>query len=153
MRVPLTTSRATEINDRRRQVAALYLNKVDQKDIAVKLGVSQGTISTDLKALNKEWAEKAHADISEIKARELAELELMELEAAAQYQAAKKEKKDMTMLKFANHRLDIKKMRADLIGLNKPQKVISANVEINEKTDKLTLKEKMKEYEGIWDDK
>lgn len=123
MRVPVTTSKKTEIANRRKQVAQLYLNKVDQQDIATKLEVSQGTISNDLKALNKEWVERAQSDISVIKSRELAELDFMELEAATQYQAAKKAGKEAFMLKFAAHRLDIKKMRADSLGLNQPKKL------------------------------
>jgi hypothetical protein len=124
------------MNNRRKQVAALYLNKVEQIDIAAKLKVSQGTVSLDLKALNKQWEEKAQADVSAIKARELAELDLMELEAAAQYQVAKKEKKELSALKYAAHRLDIKDRRARMLGLDKPAKVeLDANLKHSKQKD------------------
>ena len=124
MRVPVTTSKKTEIANRRKQVAQLYLNRVgDQTAIAEKLSVSQGTVSNDIKALNKAWLEDAKSDIAQIKARELAELDFMELDAAAVIQKLKKEGEYSKALRYAEHRLSIKKARADLLGLNNPKKV------------------------------
>ena len=44
-----------KIEHRRKKVSELYLKKWNQADIARELKVSQGTISTDLKAIRKEW--------------------------------------------------------------------------------------------------
>lgn len=132
MRVPVTTSKKTEITNRRKQVAQLYLNHVQQCDIAEKLGVSQGTISGDLKALNKAWLEDAKGDIAQIKARELAELDYMELDAAATIQKLKKEGDYSKALRYAEHRLNIKDRRAKMLGLYEPDKIdVSQPLTIN----------------------
>lgn len=128
-RVPLTTSEKTKITNRRTQVAKYYLNRMHQAEIAAILDVSQGTISNDIKALNKQWIEEAQADISEQKSRELAELDLMELEAVVMYQKYKKENNSKEANKWYKSRLDTKKMRADILGLMHPQKIeLDANM-------------------------
>lgn len=69
-----------EIAERRRQVAALYLAGKVQTEIAVELGVDQATISRDLKALQKQWAEQAVRDLDEAKAEQLAKIDRLEQE-------------------------------------------------------------------------
>ena len=129
MNVPVSTSKKTKITNRRKQVAQLYLNKVEQTDIAAKLGVTQATISNDIKALNKEWLESAISDICQIKARELAELDFMELDAAITIQKLKKDGDYSKALRYAGHRLDIKRDRAKMLGLYEPEKVeLDANI-------------------------
>ena len=49
-----TPRKKVQIEYRRTQVAELYLKGWTQAEIARKLGVSQGTISSDLKAIRKE---------------------------------------------------------------------------------------------------
>lgn len=128
-RVPLTTSTKTQITNRRTQVAKYYLNRMHQTEIAAILDVTQATISNDIKALNKKWAEESQADISEQKSRELAELDLMELEAVVMYQKYKKENNSKEANKWYKSRLDTKKMRADILGLMHPQKIeLDANM-------------------------
>ena len=122
MNVPVSTSKKTKITNRRKQVAQLYLNKVEQTDIAAKLGVTQATISNDIKALNKEWLESAVSDICQIKARELAELDFMELDAASIFQKLKKEGDYAKALRYADLRLGIKDRRARMLGLNEADK-------------------------------
>jgi predicted DNA-binding protein YlxM (UPF0122 family) len=135
MRVPVATSTLTEIADRRKKVASYYLNKMPMVDIAEKLGVHKMTISRDVKELNKVWAKEAQADISEHIARELAELERMELEAAAMYQHFKgNEKKGFPLNsydanKWFESRLKVKDRRAKLLGLDRPQKL---DVDLNQ---------------------
>lgn len=153
MHVPVSTSKKTKITNRRKQVAQLYLNKVEQLDIAAKLDVSQATISNDLKALNKEWMEDAKGDIAQIKARELAELDFMELDAAALVQKLKKENDYKQALKYSEHRLNIKKMRADLLGLDNPKKVeLDANMKHDiKRPEEMTDEELDKEINGDLD--
>ncbi|MDD3077442.1 MAG: HTH domain-containing protein [Proteiniphilum sp.] len=129
MNIPVRTKKKTEINNRRKLVAQYTLNRLDQTDIAEKLGVTQGTISNDLKALNKQWLEAAQDDISQIKARELAELDFMELDAAITIQKLKKDGDYSKALRYAGHRLDIKRDRAKMLGLYEPEKVeLDANI-------------------------
>jgi IS30 family transposase len=144
MNMPKKTKAATELKNRRRLVAALYLNKVDQTDIADKLGVSQSTISRDIKKLNEEWQAEAMQDVAKHVARELAELERMELEVATMYQAAKKEKK-REAVNWMETRLKIKDRRAKLIGLDKPAQLnmVSENKNINVKVSELSDNELM----------
>ncbi len=70
-----------EINQRRAEVAKMYLMGMYQSEIAKKVGVTQSQISQDLKMLNKAWIAGAQDDISEAKAREVAKLDLIEAEA------------------------------------------------------------------------
>lgn len=129
MNIPVRTKKKTEINNRRKLVAQYTLNRLDQTEIAEKLGVTQGTISNDLKALNKQWLEAAQDDISQIKARELAELDFMELDAAITIQKLKKDGDYSKALRYAGHRLDIKRDRAKMLGLYEPEKVeLDANM-------------------------
>jgi DNA-binding MarR family transcriptional regulator len=113
----------SEVRDRRKKIAALYLNKVDQADIAEKLGISQPTVSRDIKALNEEWRIESIKDVKEHISRELAELERMELEAASLFQAAKRDKQEKLAVNWIETRLKIKDRRANLLGLNGSQKI------------------------------
>lgn len=47
-------------------------------DIAEKLGISQGTVSIDIRALHRIWLKSALIDFDEAKARELAKIEALE---------------------------------------------------------------------------
>jgi hypothetical protein len=58
----------------------MYLRGMLQTEIAAELGLSQATISTDLKALQGEWLQSALLDFNEIKARELARIDKLERE-------------------------------------------------------------------------
>ncbi len=150
--MPKHTRDYAELADRRKKVAAFTLNRYDQTTIASMLGVNQSTVSRDINFLMKNWRQAAENDILDHIGRELAELDLMEKEAAANYITLKSE----GSLKQANTwmatRLQIKDRRAKLLGLDKPQKVLSANVEIDGDTDISKLKEQMKLYESIWDE-
>jgi len=62
------------------ELARRYLRGEHQADIAADLGVSQATISIDLKTLQRRWQESALVDIDEAKARELARVDNLEWE-------------------------------------------------------------------------
>ncbi len=64
----------------RRNIARLYLKGRLQSEIAEELGVSQPTVSRDIKALIEEWKIERVYDINEAKARELAKIDNLELE-------------------------------------------------------------------------
>lgn len=112
-----------EINHRRKLVAALRLNHVNEEDIAAQLGVSQSTISRDIDNITKKWIADSQQDIRKVKARELAELDFMELEAAKKIQALFKNKDLGMALRYSGHRLDIKDRRAKMLGLYEPTKL------------------------------
>lgn len=63
---------------RRPHVAELYLRGWSQTRIGEKLGVTQATISNDLKAIQKAWAESAIFDFNEAVGRELARIDNLE---------------------------------------------------------------------------
>jgi len=63
---------------RRVAVARLYLEQNSQMDIAAQVGVTQQTISNDLKAIRDDWMARAAYDLSQAKARELARIDQLE---------------------------------------------------------------------------
>ena len=69
-----------EISRDRREIARLYLKGETQFSIAEALGISQPTVSRDLKHIQKEWAVASIADIDERKRQELAKIDNLELE-------------------------------------------------------------------------
>lgn len=64
----------------RRRIAGLYLEGRLQVDIAREVGLSQSTVSNDLKALQRIWLKSSLIDINEAKAREIAEIDNLERE-------------------------------------------------------------------------
>ncbi len=69
------------IEQRRQQVADLYLKGSTQAQIARQLGVAQSTVSADLKAIRREWRDSRIRDFDEAVAIELKKLEHLEREA------------------------------------------------------------------------
>jgi predicted transcriptional regulator len=69
---------SAQIAAHRRQIADLYLRGRLQAEIAEQVGISQSTVSRDLKALQGEWLRSALMDFNEAKARELAKIDHLE---------------------------------------------------------------------------
>lgn len=69
------------ILERRKNVAKRYLRGETQWEIARAFEVDQATISTDLKAIQKEWLAQALLDRGEWTARELARIDEVERNA------------------------------------------------------------------------
>lgn len=76
---------------RRKAVAAYYVQGRSQWEIAQQLGVSQGTISTDLAAVRADWLASSVRDFDEAKAQELAKLDLQETELWAAWDKSKQD--------------------------------------------------------------
>lgn len=77
----MAQSRLTaEIERDRRNIARLYLQGETQASIAEQLGISQPTVSRDLKVIQGEWKEARIHDIDERKNIELAKIDNLELE-------------------------------------------------------------------------
>ena len=76
----LRSVRRKAIQERREKVASMYLSARTQNEIAIQLEVTQATVSTDLKALQKQWQANALQSIDKIKAKELAAIDRLERE-------------------------------------------------------------------------
>src|SRR5665647_2999589 len=74
--------RRQQVSKRRATVAKLWTRRLTQEEIAAAVGVDQSTVSRDIKALVAAWREEALADVTAVRARELADLDAMEREAA-----------------------------------------------------------------------
>lgn len=104
----LDAQKAAEIAERRRVVASLLAKRMPQFEIAKTVGVSTATISRDITAIKAAWLEEAKQDVEVVIARELAELEDMEDDAAqAQSDPVWFEK-----------RLKVKERKAKMLGLD-----------------------------------
>jgi hypothetical protein len=98
----------TDIAARRRLVASSLAKRVPQIYIAKSLGVSPATITTDVKAIRREWQEAARADMEIVVARELAELEDMDSDAARMQSEGS----------WFDRRLRVKERKAKMLGLD-----------------------------------
>ena len=78
------------INHRRETVADLYTQGWSQMEIARHIGVTQPTVSTDLKAIQKQWRESAIRDFDVLRERELKKLDRLEREAWAAWERSQK---------------------------------------------------------------
>ena len=69
---------ASEIARDRQRIADLYLRGWMQVDIAEEVGLSQSTVTRDLKALQAEWIKSSLIDYDKAKAREIAKIDNLE---------------------------------------------------------------------------
>jgi predicted transcriptional regulator len=76
-----TAQEELQIQHRRQQVAEKYLQGWIQAEIARHLSVSQATVSSDLKAIRREWRDSRIRDFDEAVNLELQKLQLLEREA------------------------------------------------------------------------
>lgn len=68
------------VTGRRKEAARLYLEGHTQAAIGERLGVNQSTVSRDLDAVRQEWKDNAVHDVGEVKAKELAKLDALEVQ-------------------------------------------------------------------------
>src|SRR5258707_1188100 len=83
-------NRRFAVEKRRRQVVELYLQGTAQGAIAEQLGISQSTVSDDLKAVRKLWRESSIRDFDELRSIELEKIDLIEREAWAAWKRSQK---------------------------------------------------------------
>ena len=86
----ITKKASTLITRRREQVADSYIQGKTQAEIARDLGVSQPTVSTDLKAIQTQWRASAIRDFDLLRERELQKLDRLEREAWAAWERSQK---------------------------------------------------------------
>jgi len=77
---------AAQLARDRQRIAGLYLEGKLQADIAEMVGVSQSTVSNDLKAIQQEWLQSSLVDFNEARAREIAKIDKLEREYYAAWQ-------------------------------------------------------------------
>lgn len=76
--MPANTRSRAQIDRDRVEVARLYLQGKYQHEIAQILEVSQQQVSYDLKAVQQAWRDMPLAQLSELKAKELARIDTLE---------------------------------------------------------------------------
>lgn len=141
---------------RRNKVAELTLKGFTQSEIALELGYTQSQISRDLKIISGQWKESMLQDISLIKSRELAKLDMIErrLWDAWERSTDKKHKKRVKKIRereslqekereltaiegigdprYVSEILKCIQQRTKLMGLDEPQKL---NLNFDQLTD------------------
>lgn len=80
----------------RKIIAKMYLRGSLQAEIAERLGLSQGTISNDIKALQKLWLNSSLMDFNEARSRELAKIDDLEMEYWLAWEASKQDAQTIT---------------------------------------------------------
>ena len=125
---------------RRMQVARIMLRGVtSQRALADKLGVSQTTIHKDIKVLEKKWIAEQLDNITETKARSLAELDQIIEEAWTAWEKSKKKKHQVTQRKkldkdgneFIETTTTVKESTGDVKYLNAALTAIDKRLEIH----------------------
>lgn len=79
-----------QIEKDRAIASALYLKGRSQMVIAEKLGLTQATISRELKLIREAWQESALVSMDTKKNKELAKIDLLEVQAWDSWEASKK---------------------------------------------------------------
>jgi hypothetical protein len=79
--MPHSPNEYAAIRERRHKVAQRYVRGQAQWEIAQAFEVDPATISRDLKAIQAEWLAQAVMDMDAVKARELAKIDAVEVEA------------------------------------------------------------------------
>lgn len=88
---------SAQIERDRKVMASLYLQGIGQYEIANRLGLSQTTVSRDLKVLHKTWLKSALVDLNEARSRELAKIDHLELTYWEAWIDSCKDKEQTTM--------------------------------------------------------
>lgn len=115
----------------------MYLRGKGQYEISDVLGISQATVSRDLKAIQKLWLKSSLIDFNEARAREIAKIDHLECVYWEAWEASKvsttirgsdsdatvTQKEGAGNQAFTNGVKDCIKLRADLLGLMAAQVV------------------------------
>ena len=110
------TSEKMHYTDRRVKVARDYLAGDYQTVIAERYGVSQGTISNDLKAIRLQWQEEYAATFDTMVAEQLAKIDKIERQAWQAWEDSKKDAETVTQEGTAEMVAKITKKRVGQTG-------------------------------------
>lgn len=100
------------------QAVKLSLQGATQSEIAEQLGVTQGTISNDLRHARQQWAAAMVGELAEVKAAELQRLEYVEVEAARAWERSKRDAENPANPKFLDTLVKASLRKAKLLGLD-----------------------------------
>lgn len=132
-----------KIDERRKKVAALYLRGYNQQTIADQFGVSQATISNDIKALLKTWREKRETDVEDAVTRQVEELRLIREKAWGQWRSTNDVRWLDTVMKAQDR-------ESKLLGLDAPKRTdVTTN---GENINEISLKAYQRFSPDDWDD-
>ena len=109
------------IADRRRQVAALVLARVQEAEIAKHLRVSRGTVKKDKTVILDRWREAAQRDILEARGHAAAALDADEVRLRALYDRLEQRGEDEAAIEVYDRILKIQERRSKLLGLDAPE--------------------------------
>jgi AcrR family transcriptional regulator len=115
----LLQARRHKMEARRSQVAALWLARYSMAQIAAKVGATERTVRSDVKAILQQYATTR----TELLDRETGDLEELEREAWLHYAQAIKAKDQAVAGEWWDRRLAVKARRAQLLGLNSPTRL------------------------------
>lgn len=140
--------RKSRVLERRQEVAELHKKGWSQASIAKHLGVTQPTVSGDLKAIRQEWLRSSVRDFDLARATELQKLELVEREAHAGWERSQKPSQSAVIQgagtqqptrktvrnqsgdpRFLDVLLKCIERRSEILGLNVPQKIAPTDTE------------------------
>lgn len=129
--MPVSRQRKLEIEKRRLKVAELALKGCRQLEIAERLGVTQATVSLDLKHLRDEWRQGARDDIAAEVARQLEKLSLLEREAWDAWERSKQPAHSTVVYRGGENepskmRQTLKHQTGDVRYLDQVQKCLAA---------------------------
>lgn len=111
----------TRIEKRRATVANMCLAGASSRDIAKQLGVSDATVSNDLKAMREYWKKEQVTATQEAIAQQLAELDWMRTQVRGN--------SDVKLTLKIRALLDIQQQEAKLLGLYAPARTEVTNTE------------------------
>lgn len=120
----VTKERELELLKRRQEVVNLYLKGLTQWEIALRLGLSNSTVSNDISAIRKLWIDSSLRDFNEIKANELAKIDKLESIAWDAWENSCKDREEKS--------LDIIKGRSTKMGRNLPNLTKESRKSINQ---------------------
>ncbi|HEX4055485.1 MAG TPA: hypothetical protein VHX86_14570 [Tepidisphaeraceae bacterium] len=118
--MPVTPNKKVEIEQRRQQVAELYVQGHTQASIATRLAIKQPTVCEDLKRIRQQWRVSTVRDFDAACDLELQKLDRVEREAWDAYERSQKPAQSAVITEGAEGRTrkSIKNQNGDLHALD-----------------------------------
>lgn len=126
---------------RRVKVAQMYLRGAWQSDIAAEVGVSQGQVSQDLKAIRSEWRQARVATFEEKVEEELAKVDNLEREYWQAWEKSKSDysKKSIKKKGSAEKPTSLERVDTEVITMGDPRFLAGIQWCINKRCEILGL--------------
>jgi predicted transcriptional regulator len=158
-----TKNETTAIQRRRATVADLYIQGWLQAEIAHHVGVTQSTVSTDIKTIQGQWRASAIRDFDILRERELRKLDRLEREAWAAWERSQKPAQEALISTNGSDQKTVKKVaeqtgdprfleqvhkcilsRRALLGLDAPTRIAPTSPDGKEAYHSYVMSELMK---------